>query len=253
MKKSAKISLGVFVFLLVVVLSLYLLLNTGKQVDITWSEEDFDSGLTKSKIDIGSIEELNLETLARGNFSTQGRNSIDDSFTSEEMSALVSMANDSGGPIRDVKVSFGDNGQGEISFRLSDNFTQFLREQNVLAGLGTKIARADEGRVGEPLDRSLTDVVVDYIANVANKKPVYATGELSRASDNSVNIRMDSLTVGRAPLTRGVIDRVEFETARIVNSIISPENGFHIEELQVRDGALFYKGDLPAEIEGEGL
>lgn len=234
----------------------YFVFSTGKTVRTTWTEEDLISGIEKSQVEINNIEEINLETLTRGNFSTQGTNNIDTGFTAEEISALVSAANDSDGPIKDVRVGFGDNGEAEASFRLSDSFVDFLREENVLTfDFGPKKVYAfSQNESGmDPLDRSVTDVVIDYITRVANNRPVYATGELTRASYNSVDVNIERLTVGRVPMSEEVVKRVEQETVRIINGIIAPENGFHIEELQVNEGELYYKGTLPAEVEGVRL
>ncbi len=235
---------------------IYFVFNTGKTVGTVWDEGDLISGIEKAQIEIDSIEEINLETLAKGNFTTQGVNNIDIDFTSEEMSALISSANDNGGPIKDVRVAFGDDGNGEVSFKLSDTFVDFLYEENILTfELGAKKAYAltSDSYSSNPLDRSLTERVVSYINNVANNRPVYATGELTRTSSNSIEIDIERLTVGRVSMSDEVIERVEVETVRIVNGIISPENGFHIEELQVDGGQLHYKGTLPAEIEGQKI
>ncbi len=256
MKLLIKFLFIVVIFALFTAIGISFALGIGKEVDITWTQEDFNSGLSKSKVTIDDIQKLNLENLARNNFSTSGTSEIDDFFTSEEISALVSTANDKSGPIRDVKISFKDDGKVETSFKLSDNFVDFLKEQKIIpSNLPWEVEAAEENvELAEGSSgATLTDMVVDYITNKANNKPVYATGELTRASDNSVDIKIEQLTVGRIPLPQEAIERVEYETVRVINAIISPENGFHIEELEVRENALFYKGTLPAEIEGTEL
>jgi len=257
MKTLIKIFLfGIVALIILVAIGIFFVLNTGKEVDTVWGEEDLKTGLEKSKIDIENIEEINLESLAKGNFSTQETNDIDDHFTSKEISALISAANNKKGPIKDVKVSFNDDGKGEVSFRLSENFVDFLREQITITNnlpWEVEAAEDEEKTEQDPEKPSLTTLVIDYITSKADNKPVYATGELSRGSDNSVNINIESLTLGRIPLPQDAIDKVEYETVKVVNSIISPENGFHIEALEIRDDSLYYKGTLPAEIQGQKL
>ncbi len=260
MKTIIKLLIGVIIIIGIIIGGGIYALNTSRQVDTGWDERDFNSGMDKSQVIIADIEEINLETLVKGDFATNGIHEIDEFFTNEEMSALVSMANDNGGPIRDVKVSFGNDGEGEVSFKLSDRFVDFLWDHNVLTEASPEnyyLASTTPSLPGRfalaSSNGGLTDFVIDYITNVANNKPVYASGELSRTSSNSVNIDIDYLTVGRVPMTAEVINRVEFETARIVNNIISPENGFHIEELRVEEGQLYFKGTLPAEVEGQRI
>ena len=251
-----KILLGFLIsfalFILLILLGVNYFLGSGPQVETTWTEEDFVSGMEKAKVNIKDIEEINLFSLIMNDFSTQDSNEVDEVFTDAEISALISKANDNNGPIKDVRVSFKDNGEGEISFVLSDNFIDFLKDQNLIASFDPWGVHASLEPTKEK-DSSLTDAIVGYIANLVDGKPVYATGELYRDSNNSVNIKIEKLMVGRASLPQDVIEKVEYETLKVVNSIISPENGFHIEELHVRDGSIYYKGNLPDEIEGRKL
>ncbi len=247
-----KILIGLLVFVLLVYAGISFAFNTGKQVDVSWTEEDLETALEKSKVNIGDIEEINVFNLIEGNFSAQGTNDIDEFFTSEEISALISAANDNNGPIKNVKISFNENGKGEVSFNLSDNFASFLKEQSHIIGSMPWEAKAAESNQNSS-NPSLTDTIVSYITNKVDNKPVYATGELTRASDNSIYIKIDYLSVGRIPLPQETINTVEYETVRVINAIISPENGFYIEELQIRDNELYYKGTLPSEIEGKKL
>ncbi len=252
MKKLLGVLISFAVFILLIFLAFHYFIGSGPQVETTWTEKDFISGMEKAKINIDDIEEINLFSLAINDFSTQDSNEVNEVFTNAEISALISKANNSSGPIRDVRVSFKDNGKGEVSFVLSDNFVGFLKDQGLIAsfdpwGVHASLEPAEEKGT------SLTDAIVSYIANLVDNKPVYATGELYRDSDNSVNIKIEKLMVGRTSLPQDVVEKVEYETLRVVNSIISPENGFHIEELQVRDGSLYYKGTLPDEIKGKKL
>ncbi len=233
----------------------YFVFSTGQQVDITWTEEDLVSGMEKSRVFVEDLEEINLVTLVHDNYSTSGSNEIEDYFTSEEVSALISTANVNG-PINNINVSFGDNNNGEVSFMLSENFVDFLKEQGVLGKYDRFTVHAADVQDyvnSAPSGSSVTELIVGYISSIVNRSPVYATGELYRDSENTVRIKIDSLKVGRAPLPQEAVRRVEIETLRVVNTIISPENGFHIEELHIKDGRLFYKGSLPAEVYGEKL
>ncbi len=246
----------VVVFLVVLFFGgIYFVLSTGKQVDVSWTEEDLSSGLEKSKVFIEDLEEINIVTLTENNFSISGSNEIEDYFTSEEMSALISTTNVNG-PISNINVSFGESDTGEVSFLLSENFVDFLKGQGLIGKYDRFTVHAADVQDyidNAPSDASITELIVGYISNIVNKAPVYATGELYRDSENAVKIKIESLRVGRAPLPQEAIEKVEVETLRVVNAIISPENGFHIEELHVKDGKLYYKGSLPAEVYGEKL
>ncbi len=258
MKLLLKLTLFFVIFVVTVITGAHLFLNTGKTVTTSWTENDYENALEKSKVIIENIEEINLNNLTKGDFTTQGENEVQASFTSEELSALISKANNKHGPIKNVSFLLGDNNQTEVSFVLSENFIDFLKEQNILSSYDLWSVQAVENDINKYLDNqpeeaTLTDAIVAYISGLVNNKPVYAKGELYRDSANSVKLEIDSLYVGRAPLPQDVIKKVEYETVRVVNNIISPENGFHVEELHVKNGKLHFRGTLPAEVEGRKI
>jgi hypothetical protein len=99
----------------------------------------------------------------------------------------------------------------------------------------------------------LTGFTVDLLTGLAAGKPIYASGRLARSSSNSVEINVTSVRVGMISLPDETLRQVEYHTEQFVNNLISPENGFDIQELNVVDGKIYYKGTLPAEIRGTQL
>lgn len=217
-----KFFLGLLIIILLIVVGGFLFINTGKEVAVEWDETDYVTALEKADVDVADIEEINLITLARGDFTTSGTNQIETSFTNAEMSALIDTANANGGPISDFKVSFNGDNEGEMSFRLTDAFIDFIQEQNMIHLSNEKMATI---RFLMPLastSNNMTDTVIE----------------------------ITHLQVGQFTLSDDIVRKVESEVLNFVNQLISSTNGFAIEELRVEDGALFYKGTLPAEIKG---
>lgn len=245
---------GFLIFLILIVLVIggtYFALNTGSEVDVEWTENDFNAGITKSAVAIEDIREINLVTLAKKEYTTNGVNTVDASFTNAEMSALIDMANADGGPISNFKVSFNGNNEGEISFKLTDSFVDFIQEQNMIQNSESIFAWIPY--LQSASTNNITDTVIKFITNTAVNKPVYAKGTLSRTTDQSVSIHIESLKVGQIPMSQNVVSKVETEVLRFVNNVLSSTEGFTIEELRVEDGALYYKGSLPAEIQGKKI
>lgn len=243
----------IILFLIVIVAGgAYVMISTGEKVDVVWTENDFETALDKTQIQVETVEEINLLTLAKGDFTVSGTNAVDVSFTNSEMSALIDKANANGGPIKDFRVAFNGNNEGEISFKLTDAIIDFLEEENILSqsdfGLITNYMGSPVASVG-----SVTDTIVNFISGIAANKPVYASGTLVKDSNNSVTLNISSLKVGQVVMSQSVIDRVESETLRFVNGLLSEVNGISIEELRVENGELYYKGTLPAEIKGVKL
>jgi hypothetical protein len=223
-------------------------LSLGKSVDIEWTEADYSNAIDKTEVKIDDIHTINLFAIARNEFQTKGINDITTTFTNAEMSALISKANETEGPISDFKVGFIGNDSGEISFKLTDAFADFLKSENFLASEKTpSIAYLQTlGIINSPA--TLNSKIVEYVTAFVADKPVYATGELSRTSTKSLTVRIDSLQVGLMPMNEEVISRVETGVEQFVNRFISSVDSFTIEELRVENGKLYFKGTLPAEI-----
>lgn len=245
--------LGFLIIIIIVVVGGFMFISMRKKVDVTWTEADYATAFEKSCIVVADIEELNLVTLARGDFTTMGTHPVDTSFTSAEMSALIDTANANGGLISDFKVSFNGCNEGEMSFKLTDAFIYFIKEQNMVELKNHKLFAFSSLFPTASTGNSMADTVIKIITNVAVNKPVYAKGTLTRTSENTVSINVTSLQVGQLPMSEGVINKVETEVLKFVNNLITSTNGFSIEELRVEDGALYYKGTLPTEIQGKKL
>lgn len=187
-----KVIFGLIIIIALVLGGGFFALSTGKTVNVEYSEADYTSALTKSSVAIADIKEINLIALATKNYTTTGENEIDTRFSNAEMSAIIDMANAEGGPISDFRVSFNGGNSGEISFKLTDTFLDFIKEQNMIS--------------------------LPNNSHAHNLKwlPVVSAGDIS-------------------------------------DTVLSSTNGFTIEELRVEDGALYYKGTLPAEIQGKKI
>jgi hypothetical protein len=248
-----KLFTGLLLIIVLVGVGGFIYFSIGKQVDVDWDETDYVTALDKSSIEVADIEEINLVTLAKGDFTTTGTNAIEASFTNAEMSALIDTANANGGPITNFKVSFNGNNEGEMSFRITDAFIDFIQEQNMIQLTNQKTAYSTFLMPLASASNNLSDTVIKIISSVASNKPVYAKGTLSRTNSNAVSIDITTLKVGQLTLSEDVVQKVEDQVLLFVNRVLSSTNGFTIEELRVDDGALFYKGTLPAEINGTKL
>jgi hypothetical protein len=231
----------------------YFFLNTGTTVDVQYTNSDYQSVLQKTNVKTNAIESINLIAIGQGDYKTVGQQAADVSFSNAEMSALIEEANKVRGPISDFRVAFHDNNNGELSFNLTENFVDFLVEENIVRNLEKKRMVMSPILALTSANADLTNFVVNYITSVAANKPVYASGELTKTSNNSINVRIDSLKVGRVNMNERVISRVELEVTAFVNRFITSSNGFSIEELRVEEGKLYFKGTLPEEINGTEL
>lgn len=262
MKHISKVVAGLGVLLLIVVF----VLNTGKGVKIAWTEADYSSGIAKTGIKIDDMNSINLASLATGSFQTKGKVNVNSSFTSAEVTALIAKANATSGPIKDVAVKFSGDNQGEVSFKISEAFIKTIKEEDLIRKFLQKGEQRCPGNLEElvltilietasiGLHRvDLTEFTVDLLSSLAANKPIYARGSLERFSANSVTIDIQEVRVGQIPLPQATLQTIEHYVGVFISTLISPQNGFNIQELRVEDGQLLYKGTMPAEIRGVKL
>lgn len=261
MNRLIKILAPVLLLLFIALIAL----NSGKKVNTTWTQADFDEALNKTKIRFDSITSVDVEHLYRRTFTTSGRVHVNNSFTAAEVTSLIAVANDTRGAIKDVAVSFGPNNTGEVSFKVSAEFIKKLKEERFPTALLEGLSAGPESPKGlllsllaapasvRPDSKDLTDYTINLLTTLAANKPIYAKGKLERYTPNSVTINIEEVRVGQVPLPQATLRTVEYHVGVFVNTLLTAENGFSIQELRVDNGKLFYQGSLPAEIRGTKL
>ena len=247
--------------LVLVVAGGMLALNMGQELDVTWTTADYDSAMAKAKVTLDNRSTIGLESLALGKFTTSGRVRVDAKFTASEVTAVLA-SNDPAGAFTDTKVKFGTDGQGEVSFRVTKEFIDKVKNDpnlrnrmlsQIPAQGPTTVEQLITAILFSTAQTDLTGFTVDLLTGLAAGKPIYASGRVARTSSNSLEIGVTSVRVGMVSLPADTLRTVEFYTAQFINNLISPENGFDIQELNVVDGQLYYRGTLPAEIRGKQL
>ncbi len=238
-----------FIFILMIIVAVlagaaFYMLGSSNNVDVEISDDAYQSAVTKTGVNFDSINTLNLINLANNDFKTTGTIQVDESFTENELSSVISRANEGNGPIRDIRIKLLDDNKGELSFSISDELAGYLND------LDLNLQLPFSALTGSSAYLAQTIPVGKYLSSLVNGKSIYAKGRLERTSPNSVDISIEAISVGKIPLPRATIDTIEYEVIKFVNTIISKENGFNIEELRVDEGKLYYKGTLPAEVEG---
>ncbi|NJD02675.1 MAG: hypothetical protein FIA99_08795 [Ruminiclostridium sp.] len=230
-----------------------MLAGTAKQLDVQATDQDFRSGLEKTKVKVADISVLSTDSILSKNYKTNGSNNVDLFITSAEMTSLASRANTASSPIKDVRIKFLEGNKMEMSYRISENIIGILKENNIITSRIFSPGMINTALLSPFAASSVNDVLINYLTTVAKNKPIYSKGRLERTSANTIDISIESIQVGRVPLPSGTVKTVESYTIGFVNAFISKDNGFSIEELRIEDGQLYYKGTLPAEISGKEL
>jgi hypothetical protein len=83
-----------------------------------------------------------------------------------------------------------------------------------------------------------------------NTFPVYLAGNIDRANNRSVQIEMYEVKVGSLPIPGEVVPQVEEFLNNFTNDKLSEIDSLRIDELDVADGHLFFKGVIPETAKG---
>ena len=202
----------------------YFLVKSPQNIDVAWTENDYKS--YQQKVSAGNEQPGNfdLASIAEGKFTSSGKKTLDVAYTSEEISSVLSKENDIKGPIRDIKVKFLSDNEGEATFILTKDIDQY-------------ITRTSETLLRYP-----------FIKNSLEGTPVYLKTKIDKASDNSITADIQTLSLGKISLPENVISKVESSAIPAINRMLQNYNGLSIQELKIVDGKMHFKGTIPSEI-----
>lgn len=220
-KLLLKAVLGIIIVVGLVFAVLYFMLKSPKDIGVNWTEADYAS--YKQKVNFGPRKpgNFNLETLAAGNFSTSGKKDVNLSFTSEEISSALSNENNEFGPIKEIKVRFLTNNEGEATFKLTDKIDQYV-VRNI-----------------ETLNK------YPFLKNSLKDQSVYLKVKVEKSSAKSISADIEKISLGKIGLPEDVVNIVEAKAVPVINNILQNYNGLAIENLEISDGKMNYKGTVP--------
>ena len=202
----------------------YLLLKTTKNLNVKWGKKDYDSCVQKSKVKLEAVQKLNIIQLAEGNFKSSGKNNVEATYTNEEISALLSTTNNELGPIKDVKVKFLGNNEAEATFTVTDRIWDYASKANIKN--------------------------IDLVKGKVNNLPVYLKAKVNKASNKTVAVEIEKISVGRLALPSGIEKEVEKAVVPVINDIMQKYDSFSMEQLNFDNNGLHFKGTLPAQVSG---
>ena len=171
---------------------------------------------------IGDVDEnLHKEVLAREGITLTGETDqycltcdisyedyapMDITISSAELSSLLQATNNNLGPLKEIQVKLNDNNQAEMS------------------------AYAD-----------LNDYGYDFSG------PVYIKGKVVKGEYSGIAIEIEKVKTGILPLPipKESIEKGESGLNALINKQLSKMTGLKIDQLEISDNSLHFKGDYP--------
>ena len=94
-----------------------------------WEDKDYLSALAKAGTVIkGDITELDLLRIYEGSFVTAGSRLVDEAFTTQELCAVLNRANDSKGPVRNIKIKLYGEDRFELHCTLDKSLMKMINK-----------------------------------------------------------------------------------------------------------------------------
>lgn len=248
MKFLFKLVLFLVILTVIAFGALHFVLNNEKKTDVLWTEKDYTTGLEKAKVKIDSIETLSLDNLSLKRYVAKGKVEVDAEFSNAEVSAGLTKANEKDGPIRSVLIKFNRDGTVETSFKVSRNAMKLINKSGIKMSMSIPILICDVAV--DSVKGSRTSFLINYLIQQVGGKPIYAKGKLEKASDKSINLKIDFLQIGGLALPESALPAIEKGVVNFVNNLIQSTEGFIIEEFKVEEGKIYYRGTLPEEVKG---
>lgn len=199
---------------------------------ISGDYDDFLSGMEKVKTDIvGDVSRLHPLNIYNGDYETDGSIPVEATLSVEEIYAILNEANKESGPLKNIQIKLAQGNRFEF---------YCMTNKSIMTVMNKHLGLTEEEN----------PVLVKWIGKILHNKPVYGKGSFELVSSNYVEIRLETVRLGNRVLKEEAVRIIEGELRNLINKTASKENGIEIEELSVKNGALVFKGTLPAEIKG---
>jgi len=202
-----------------------------RDLGIKYVQADYESAGLKNKI---QIEVLDKAPDAKSSLKMEGKNPVEASFTSEEVTSRINVnqPNWKYFPVKDVQIKFNRDGYAEASgILLVDRLKNYARATGVQADAVMKI-----------------EAIFDKYHIPKNSFPVYMMGK-AVILENKVFIDVSVLQIGKFTVPHDIYK----EAKPVVDDFLSQQlssgyPGLYIKSLNFDNGKLNFNGTLPAKI-----
>lgn len=196
--------------------------NQPRDLGVRYTEEDLASGNEKSGVVFGVLPQdtPNTESVVYS-----GEQSINDSFTDEELTAMMNNCTWKYCPFSDVQIRVG-----------ADNSVEFsaLFHVDRLDGYAERFY----------LDENIVKTVKSALKISGKQTPVYFVGSPS-VSEDQVTLKVESAEVGRFPVPAVWVNDYQDDAETFLEGQFSQVPGFSLTSVRFSEGKLFFDGTYP--------
>ena len=223
MKKKRKIWPLILLTPLVLIAVVVGLFFLPKTVNVSYSEDDLQSYLSKGGI-ILNENSASAEDIFFGNYTAIGSRAVEGVVTSAEATAVLNAVAKSDGILTNIRIKFTGENTYEASANISDHldaiYTTFPAVQDYKG----------------------------WIDSTLKGRTIYGTGTLVKGEGDTFVSEFTSIYVGSIPLPVDQANDYGEYLGTKMNQIISTLPGFNMETFKIDAEGLHFKGTIPTEI-----
>ncbi len=196
--------------------------NKPKDLGITYTKADYDTYVSKS---LTKISPLASSGSGVKNIIFSGSKKLTQSFSSVEASARLNYATWSYMPVANTQVRFNADGSVEFSGNLLPG-----RLPNFITAIG-----------GVSFSQDQINKALQF---VKTNPPVYLKVTPVSIKDNQVDLKFDSITVGKYNVPLSSFDANGFFSG-LTEQVIGRVPGFYAKTVTITDGQINFSGTVP--------
>ncbi len=194
--------------------------NKPRDLGMAVSEEKYESGLAKSKVEMKELSKSSTVSLKY-----EGSHDVKANFSDDELTAHAYNRNWADYPLGDLQVRINDDNTCEIS-----GILKLTKVDGLLNALN--ISQSDYKKALEKANIPLADVTF------------YAKG-FGTASNNTFDATLTNFEVGRFPIPKGLIDKYQDQIDQLGATVAKSIPGFYVKEARFENGSIYFDGSLP--------
>ena len=220
-RKGIKILITIAIIVAIVLIAGSLIISPpAKNLGVDWDEEDaVQAGvkLGRERVALSDTEEPTASV------KFEGSHPVDQSFTSEEITAVVNTRDYKYSPAQDVQIKINDDGTGEVSGKIIlANVIPFGK------AFGIRNTQAEE-------------VVREYAAKLPINPTFYVKGKPSIVNGQA-NFEGEEIKIGSFDVTDQLTDS---RVNDVVEQNIQGVPGLSVDKLAIENGELAFEGTYP--------
>lgn len=194
--------------------------DKARDIGVEYTDADLKSAQIKTGVQLKELRSDNRYSVIY-----TGANAIDNTFTQEELTALINSSKWIYCPVKDLQLKINSDGTMEISgILLSDRLAGYAEAMGF--GISDIQLAKDKLRIGAEAN-------------------FYLVGTLE-IIDNKVNLNLSKVEINRIPIPSSLVDSNREAIETFVENRMQAVTGLSIQSFKIEDGKLTFKGTVPA-------